>query len=160
MILIRTEPLCHSLAWRWGGNGTNKRVCTGGGGVPWRTNTPLSALCLSSFSTSSYTTSSLLKATFPEGPFHLSVFNYGKWIPWKRETEGAIREREWVKGWLVIVCFLFSKSNSQFCQQTCLIAFIFSPEDGFPFLLCSISLYKCILNLRNLKWHVVKRWSN
>lgn len=25
--------------------------------------------------------SPLLKATFPEGPFHLSVFNYVKWIP-------------------------------------------------------------------------------
>lgn len=26
---------------------------------------------------------SLLKATFPEGPFHLSIFNYVKWIPWE-----------------------------------------------------------------------------
>lgn len=48
----------------------------------------------------------LLKATFPEGPFHLRVFNYVKWIPSeedekaeqerKRERERGLRERETV----------------------------------------------------------------
>lgn len=32
---------------------------------------------------------SLLKATFPEGPFHLSIFNYVKWIPWEKEKRGV-----------------------------------------------------------------------
>lgn len=34
---------------------------------------------------------SLLKATSPVGPFHLSVFNYMKWIPWERKKLGGTR---------------------------------------------------------------------
>lgn len=38
--------------------------------------------------------SSPLIATFPEGPFHLSVFNYVKWIPWE-EKEKMVAVVSW-----------------------------------------------------------------
>lgn len=108
MILIRTGARATLPSSRvgphWEGGEGGREVTRRG--APWRTNTLLPALCLSS--TSSYTTSSLLKATFPEGPFHLSVFNYVKWIPWEKEkwwwwwwwalTEGEVKEREQLRG--------------------------------------------------------------
>lgn len=42
----------------------------------------------------------LLKATFPEGPFHLRVFNYVKWIPSEEDEKAEQdrkREREGIK---------------------------------------------------------------
>ncbi len=124
-------------------------------GAPWRTNTPLAALCLSS--TSSSTTSSSLKATFPEGPFHLSVFNYVKWIPWEKEkwrrrwalTEGEVKERERQSGKAVAGggALPFSVSDSQFCQQPCPFhPLLFFVRMDF---LCSISSCVCVLCFRD-----------
>lgn len=118
-------------------------------GAPWRTNTPLPALCRSS--TSSSTTSSLLKATFPEGPFHLSVFNYVKWIPWEKEkwwwwwalTEGEVKERErkGVAGRSHFLCQIHNSVSS----RVRFICFFFFCWDGFSFSVLNKFTWICVL---------------
>lgn len=66
-------PLRGGWGWRAGG----------GEGVEAHglsSTTTTTTACLPTPPTSS-SSSPPLKATFPEGPFHLSVFNYVKWIP-------------------------------------------------------------------------------
>lgn len=148
MILIRTGARATLPPFREGPHreGDGGREVTKKGAC-WRTNTP--ALCLSS--TSSSTTSSLLKATFPEGPFHLSVFNYVKWIPWEKEkwrwwwalTEEEEKERERGKGVVGGCALPFSVSDSQFCQQLCPfqpLLFLL----GWIFFLCAQYAQMCV----------------
>lgn len=82
---------------------------------------------------------SLLKATSPVGPFHLSVFNYMKWIPWEREKLGggdgdgerkahkgekcargshfSFQHHCTVNGHVHLICFLFVLIDFCFCTQ-------------------------------------------
>lgn len=66
---------------------------------------------------------SLLKATSPVGPFHLSVFNYMKWIPWEREKLGGKRggdgERKAHKGEKCARGSHFSFQHHCTCQRSC-----------------------------------------
>jgi len=94
----------------------------------------------------------LLKATFPEGPFHLSVFNYVKWILWEKEkwqrwwalTEGEVKESERERGKGVALRFHFlCQIHNTVSSHVRFIRFFFFL--GWIFFLCvCVGGYVCV----------------